>query len=275
MNDSLRRLPQELHERARAVASGDVAVAEPRHAATVVLLRDGDNGVEAYLLRRLSSMTFAGGMYVFPGGSVDPRDGDADIAWQGPPPEEWAGPLSAEVRLARALVAAAVRETFEEAGVLLASPVTADADHWKSEQAALLDRSATISEVLARNGLVLRADLLRPWAHWTTPEIEPKRFDTRFFVAALPEGQAPVHFRGESDHSEWTTPKAAIQRHAAGEIAMLPPTVFTLAEIGAYDTVADVMAAATARDIKRVLPKIVVSGDDVLLLLPGDPGYPG
>lgn len=274
MTEPLRRLPPEFHERARAVASGSVAIAEPRHAATIVLLRDGTDGVEAYLLRRLGSMSFASGMYVFPGGSVDPRDGDADIAWEGPAPEEWAAALSADVPLARALVAAAVRETFEEAGVLLASPVSGDAAHWTRERDALLDRSASMAEVLARNGLVLRADLLRPWAHWTTPEIEPKRFDTRFFVAALPEGQTPVHFGGESDHSEWTTPRTAIERHAAGEIAMLPPTVFTLAEIGAYDTVADVMAAATARDIKRVLPKIVVSGDDVLLLLPGDPGYP-
>jgi 8-oxo-dGTP pyrophosphatase MutT (NUDIX family) len=274
MNDEAsRRLPPELHERARAVASGGVAVAEPRHAATVVLLRDGADGVEAYLLRRLGSMAFAGGMYVFPGGSVDPRDLDAEIAWEGPPPAEWTSVLSADEPLARGLVAAAVRETFEESGVLLASPLAEGTD-WGAEQAALLDRSASMAEVLARNGLVLRADLLRPWAHWVTPEMEPKRFDTRFFVAALPEGQEAVHYRGESDHSEWTTPRVAVERHAAGEIAMLPPTVFTLAEIGAYGTVAEVMAAAAARDVRRVLPKIVVSGDDVLLLLPGDPGYP-
>ena len=270
----MRRLPPELLERARAVASGGVAVAEPRHAATVVLLRDGESGVEAYLLRRVGSMAFAGGMYVFPGGSVDPRDGDADIAWEGPPPAEWAAPLSAGEPLARGLVAAAVRETFEESGVLLASPIAGDPEHGAREQAALLDRSASMAEVLARNGLVLRADLLRPWAHWVTPEIEPKRFDTRFFVAALPDGQEPVHYRGESDHSEWVAPRAAVERHAAGELGMLPPTVFTLAEIGAYDTVADVMAAATRRDVRRVLPRIVVSGDDVLLLVPGDPGYP-
>ncbi|HEV2889073.1 MAG TPA: NUDIX hydrolase [Frankiaceae bacterium] len=272
--DTLRRLPPELHERARAVASGGVEVAEARHAATVVLLRDGDAGIEAYLLRRLGSMAFAGGMYVFPGGSVDPRDGDADIAWQGPPPSEWAAPLSADDRLARGLVAAAVRETFEEAGVLLASPVHDDRELWQREQAALLDRSASMAEVLARNGLVLRADLLRPWAHWVTPEIEPKRFDTRFFVAALPEGQEPVHYRGESDRSEWVRPADAVERHASGELGMLPPTVFTLAELAAYDTVDAVIEAGRRRDVKRVLPRIVVDGDDVLLLLPGDPGYP-
>ena len=272
--DPLRRLPPEFHERARAVASGEVAVAEPRHAATVVLLRDGADGIEAYLLRRLGSMAFAGGMWVFPGGSVDPRDGDAEIAWEGPPPSEWAGPLSADERLARGLVAAAVRETFEESGVLLATPVTGDAEHWKNEQAALLDRTSSMAEVLASNGLVLRADLLRPWAHWVTPELEPKRFDTRFFVAALPDGQEAVHFRGESDHSEWVTPRDAVERHASGELGMLPPTVFTLAELSAYGTVADVLNAGERRDVRRVLPRIVVDGDDVLLLLPGDPGYP-
>jgi 8-oxo-dGTP pyrophosphatase MutT (NUDIX family) len=278
----LRKLPPELHERARAVASGGVEVAEPRHAATVVLLRDGANGgagggaggIEAYLLRRVGTMAFAGGMYVFPGGSVDPRDGDAEIAWAGPPAAEWTAPLSATEPLARGLVAAAVRETFEESGVLLASPVPDDRELLGREQAALLDRSASMAEVLARNGLVLRADLLRPWAHWVTPEIEPKRFDTRFFVAALPEGQEPVHFRGESDASEWVAPNDAVARHARGELLMLPPTVFTLAEIGAYGSVAEVLAAAQARDVKRVLPRIVVDGDDVLLLLPGDPGYP-
>jgi 8-oxo-dGTP pyrophosphatase MutT (NUDIX family) len=270
----LRKLPPELHERARAVAAGGVEVAEPRHAATVVLLRDGAAGVEAYLLRRLGSMAFAGGMYVFPGGSVDPRDGDAEIAWAGPPAAEWAAPLSASESLARGLVAAAVRETFEESGVLLASPVPEDRALLAREQAALLDRSASMAEVLARNGLLLRADLLRPWAHWVTPEIEPKRFDTRFFVAALPPGQEPVHFRGESDASEWVAPRDAVRRHAEGELGMLPPTVFTLAEIGAYDSVGDVLDAATRRDVQRVLPRIVVDGDDVLLLLPGDPGYP-
>ncbi len=155
--------------------------------------------------------------------------------------------------------------------MLLATPSPADAE---SERKALLDRSASMAEVLARNGLVLRADLLRPWAHWVTPELEPKRFDTRFFVAALPDGQRTVHFTGEADTSEWVRPQDAVERHASGELGMLPPTVFTLAELSAYDTVDDVLAAATKRDVKRVLPRIVVDGDDVLLLLPGDPGYP-
>jgi len=280
---AMRRLPAALHERARAVASGAVEVAEPRHAATVVLLRDAaeGHGVEAYVLRRVVTMAFAGGMYVFPGGSVDPRDTEGEIGWHGPSAEEWSAPLNAEAPLARALVCAAVRETFEESGVLLAGPdeaatvdVSGDLTRWSHEQAALLDRTASMGDVLRRNQLVLRADLLRPWAHWVTPEFEPKRFDTRFFVAALPAGQAAVHFTGESDESRWVRPVDAVEGHARGELAMLPPTVFTLAELAEHGSVDDVLAAATARDVRRILPRVVVSGDDVLFLLPGDPGYP-
>jgi 8-oxo-dGTP pyrophosphatase MutT (NUDIX family) len=277
-----RRLPPELAERARAVAEGTHVPAEPRHAATVVLLRDArDHGVEAYVLKRPSSMAFAGGMYVFPGGSVDPLDGDRDVAWHGPVASEWTQALTADERLARSLVCAAVRETFEEAGVLLAGAtgddvvrVDADLEHWRREQAALLDRTAAMSEVLDRNALMLRADLLHPWAHWVTPEIEPKRFDTRFFVAALPSGQTPEHSVGETEHSEWVRPADAVARHAAGEMGMLPPTVLTLAEMAEYARVAEVLEAARRREIRRVLPRIVVAGDDVQLLLPGEPGYP-
>ncbi len=279
----LRRLPPELHERARAVADGSAPAAEPRHAATVVLLRDADPGpgVEVYVLRRVASMVFAGGMYVFPGGSVDPRDADAELRWAGPPAADWTVPLDAPVPLARALVCAAVRETFEEAGVLLAGSdhqhtvhVDDRVKHWAGEQAALLDRTSSMADVLRRNDLVLRADLLRPWAHWVTPELEPKRFDTRFFVAALPRGQQPVHFTGESDASEWVRPTDAVRRHASGEMDMLPPTVLTLAELAEYRDVDSVLDTATTRPVRRVLPRVVVSGDDVLLLLPGDPDYP-
>ncbi|HVE62912.1 MAG TPA: NUDIX hydrolase [Mycobacteriales bacterium] len=279
----LRRLPPELHARARAVAAGSAPVAEPRHAATVMLLRDSapGPGVEVYMLRRVAGMAFAGGMYVFPGGSVDPRDSDAEVAWSGPPDTEWTRLLNADAPLARALVCTAVRETFEEAGVLLAGAdgqrtVTVDHDieHWAGEQAALLDRSASIADVLCRNSLVLRADLLRAWAHWITPETEPKRFDTRFFVAALPEGQRPVHFAGESDASEWVRPADALARRASGEMVMMPPTVMTLVELAGFADVAEVLNAAATRQITPVLPRVVVAGEDVLLLLPGDPGYP-
>jgi 8-oxo-dGTP pyrophosphatase MutT (NUDIX family) len=280
--ESLGRLPREIADHARAIAQGTTAAAEPRHASTVVLLRDGADGIEAYLLRRQKTMAFAAGMYVFPGGSVDPRDESlTDAAWVGPQPAEWASILTADDALAKALVCAAVRETFEESGVLLAGAdadtVVADTtgDDWESDRLALLDRSLSLAALLDRRGLVLRADLLRPWAHWITPEVEPRRFDTRFFVAALPTGQRTRDVGGEADRVAWARPADALGAFERGELGMLPPTAFTLGELAAYESVAAVLAAGDARDVHPVLPKILVTDDDEAhLLLPHDEGYP-
>ncbi|MDQ1708941.1 MAG: hypothetical protein QOG49_326, partial [Frankiaceae bacterium] len=217
------------------------------------------------------------GMYVFPGGSVDVRDGAADLPWTGPPADVWTAALSADEPLARALVCAAVRETFEECGILLAGndgEAVADEPGWAADRAALQAGEVSLHEVLVRRGARLRADLLKPWAHWITPEFEPRRFDTRFFVAALPPGQAPTHFTGESDRGEWVRPVDALERHAQEQIAMLLPTAFTLAELAEFGSVADVLDAAAQREIQRVLPKVIVTSDDARLLLPGDEGYP-
>jgi 8-oxo-dGTP pyrophosphatase MutT (NUDIX family) len=283
---TLGRLPKEIVEHVRALASGDITPAEPRHASTVVLLRDsadagGARGIEAYLLRRQKTMAFAAGMYVFPGGSVDPRDETlAPDAWTGPTAAEWAGLLTADEQLATALVCAAVRETFEESGVLLAGPsageVVADTtgDDWEADRLALLDRSLSFAELLGRRGLLLRADLLRPWSHWITPEVEPRRYDTRFFVAALPSGQRTRDVGGEADRVTWARPVDALEAFERGDLGMLPPTAFTLSELSAYDTVADVLTAGDARDVKPVLPKIVLGDDEeARLLLPHDEGY--
>ena len=281
--ESLGRLPADIVEHVRALASGAITPAEPRHASTVVLLRDGADGLEAYLLRRQKTMAFAAGMYVFPGGSVDPRDEALpDPAWVGPDPATWAPLLNADEGLAKALVCAAVRETFEESGVLLAGSdsgsVVADttADDWETDRLALIDRSLSFAALLDRRGLVLRADLLRPWAHWITPEVEPRRYDTRFFVAALPDGQRTRDVGGEADLVTWERPADALAAADRGEFGMLPPTAFTLNELSTFDTVADVVAAGDARDVRPVLPKIVLGDDDeARLLLPHDEGYAG
>ena len=281
--ESLGRLPADIVEHVRALASGAKAPAEPRHASTVVLLRDRAEGLEAYLLRRQKTMAFAAGMYVFPGGSVDPRDEALpDDAWVGPAPAQWAPLLNADEGLAKALVCAAVRETFEESGVLLAGSdagaVVADttADDWEADRLALIDRTLSFAALLDRRGLVLRADLLRPWAHWITPEVEPRRYDTRFFVAALPDGQRTRDVGGEADLVTWERPADALAAADRGELGMLPPTAFTLNELSTFGTVADVLAAGDARDIRPVLPRIVVGDDDeARLLLPHDEGYSG
>src|SRR5439155_1344300 len=142
---------------------------------------------------------------------------------------------------------------------------------------ALAAGEATAAEPRhASTVVLLREDLLRPWAHWITPEVEPKRFDTRFFVAALPTGQRTRDVGGEADRVAWVRPADALAAADSGEMGMLPPTAFTLSELATYDDVAAVLAAGTARDVKPVLPKIVLGDDDeARLLLPHDEGYPG
>jgi 8-oxo-dGTP pyrophosphatase MutT (NUDIX family) len=248
------KLPGEWLERIEDILAGRVEPPRPRDAATVVVLRDHhEHGLQAFMLRRVSSMAFAPGAYVFPGGSVDPRDGDRTTGWTGPSPQEWGTAFGADATLARELVCAAVRETFEETLVLLAGPagdsVVGDtltdegAGGWEADRQALLDRSQSFAEFLDRRGLVLRSDLLRPWAHWITPAIEPKRYDTRFFVAAIPEGQRALDVSTEADQVAWVRPAEAVEAAQRGEMFMLPPTLATLADLTAYDSVAAVLAA--------------------------------
>src|SRR5215470_8668547 len=204
------RLPDWMAGRARDVLEGRTPPVAPRDAATVMLLRPPPGpdapdagGLQVYMLRRQSSMAFAPGAFVFPGGSVDARDAEIEVGWAGPDAREWGRMIDAPADLARALVCAAVRETFEECGVLLAGPaadtVVADTrgEDWEADRAALLARSVSLAGLLRRRGLVLRSDLLRPWARWITPVTEERRYDTRFFAAALPAGQRARDVSGE------------------------------------------------------------------------------
>lgn len=250
-------LPAHLVARYQEYVDGTVAPAEPRDAATVILLRDPatgsgtDGGPEAYLLRRHLSMDFAGGMAVFPGGGVDARDHAlAPSLWAGPSVEEWASRLGVAEPDAVALVCAAVRETFEESGVLLAGEsadsVVADTtgEDWEADRVALEGRSLSLTDFLERRGLVLRTDLLSVWWAWLTPVFEPKRYATWFFVARLPDGQRTRDVSSESSSVEWMAAGEAIVRAHAEELAMLPPTYLTLLEISQHGSVDDVRAAA-------------------------------
>jgi 8-oxo-dGTP pyrophosphatase MutT (NUDIX family) len=246
------------------------------------MLRDGADGPEVYLLRRTASMAFAAGAFVFPGGSVDPRDEDLDDdAWEGRSPAEWAKDLSCDERLARALVCAAVRETFEESGVLLAGPDSStvvedtSGDDWEADRLALIDRSLSLADFLRRRGLVLRADLLRAWTHWLTPEVESRRFDTRFFVAALPVGQRTRDVGGEADHVTWMKPQDAIAGSERGEMMLMPPTLASLRDLSEFESVDAVLEAAATRTVTRILPKLIFDANDQLkFLLPHDADYP-
>lgn len=230
------------------------------------------------MLRRQSSMAFAPGAQVFPGGSVDARDAEEEVAWSGPDAAAWGRIFQAPPALARALVCAAVRETFEESGVLLAGPsadsVVADttSDDWEADRHALLDRSLSLAGLLGRRQLVLRADLLRPWSRWITPIVEPRRYDTRFFAAALPAGQRTRDVGGEAADVIWLTPGAALAAGKRKEIELWPPTAVTLAELAACGDMATALAGQ--REVPVRIPEVLMREGAAWLTVPGVQEYP-
>lgn len=261
-------VPERLVARAREFYASGAQPATPKLASTVVLLRPE---FELYAIRRAASMAFAAGMFAFPGGGVDPRDTATRPAWAGPTPHVWAIRLGRDEDTARAVVCAAVREVFEESGVLLAGPdgstVVGDVSgaDWEAARAALQAREVGFAELLSGRGLVLRSDLLAPWARWVTPDFEPRRYDTYFFLARLPERQLTRQVGGESDHAVWAHPA---ELAAAGH-AMLPPTLVTLRELSAYSGVDEAMAAAGERDAATALtPRLDLDRDGARLVLP-------
>jgi 8-oxo-dGTP pyrophosphatase MutT (NUDIX family) len=300
--------PPEWPERIRALMSGELTVAAPRRAATVMLLRDEPEtgsppstapvddvrqprtgpgepadraatpvtrGLAVHMLRRRTSMPFAAGAYAYPGGGVDPRDDEVLVGWAGPARAEWAVRLGVDEAAAQAIVCAAVRETFEESGVLLASPAPdalvsdiTGAD-WAADRAALIAHELSFARFLEHRGLVLRSDLLGAWARWITPEFESRRYDTWFFVAALPAGQRTARTSSEADRTVWIAPADAAERYDTGELIMLPPTITTLRELSAYTTVEQVLTAAAGRDLTTVMTEARLEDGEVVLSWPG------
>jgi 8-oxo-dGTP pyrophosphatase MutT (NUDIX family) len=306
---------EKLATRLADIEAGRIAPAAPRDAATVVVLRTAAIGrdvapggyggsspretslgaapdtmapfaigrdVEVLMLRRPAAMKFAPGAYVFPGGSVDPADYGMAVGWHGPSPAEFGARLGASAEVARALVCAAVRETFEESGLLLAGapdggPVAVPAGaSWDADRAALASGALTLAELLSRRGLVLRADLLVPWARWITPEGEPRRFDARFFAAALPDGQQVVGHEAEAEHVAWLRPASAVGAARAGEISLLPPTAATLNDLASAVAAGAGLDGilATRRAIEPVCPRLVLEDGQAWLVIPDETGYP-
>jgi 8-oxo-dGTP pyrophosphatase MutT (NUDIX family) len=203
----------------------------PRLAATVLLLRPP---FEVYVVRRAPTMLFAAGMYAFPGGAVDPADTDIPTA--------------------------AIREVFEETGILLAGPspstVVADVStvDWEVARQAVEARQLGFGELLAARGLIPRTDLLVPWSRWITPEFEPRRYDTYFFLTRLPLGQRTRDIGAEADHTLWLPPGDA------AHLPMLPPTRVTLAELAACGSIEATLTAATGRDATTPIQPRLVDG---------------
>lgn len=244
----------------------------PRYAATVMLVRDRStpgSGVDVFMLRRVPTMAFAPRTWVFPGGGVDSRDDAPDLPWAGPSPAAWAETMGCELGLARSLVCAAVREVFEECGVLLAGPsadtVVADLrdPQWDAERSALLSKEQSFAELLLRRDLVLRSDLLSAQGRWVTPEFEPRRYDTFFFAALLPEGQIPDDDTSEADHADWTEPAELLTAYAMGEAILLPPTVVSVERVRDATAAADLVA--TSSPTRAVIPQLVeVAGQPMI-----------
>ncbi|MET9393347.1 NUDIX hydrolase [Streptomyces sp. NPDC006624] len=267
--------PPEWPDRIRALAAGTLTPVTPKRAATVMLLKDTGRGPVVHMLRRRASMAFAGGAYAYPGGGVDPRDDDHHVRWAGPTRAWWADRLGVDETAAQAIVCAAVRETYEEAGVLLAgeTPDSVVGDttgpDWEAGRAALVARETSFAEFLDRRGLVLRSDLLGAWTRWITPEFEARRYDTWFFVAALPQGQRTRNASTEADRTVWISPREAAAGYDEGELLMMPPTIATLRQLTAYGTAAQALADAPGRDLTPVLATARLVDGEIVLSWPG------
>lgn len=248
-------------------------------AATVMLARDGDDGVEVFVLQRTARAAFAPDMYVFPGGKVDAHDDSTDIEAY----TEGLAPAAASAALGLesgglAYWVAAVRECFEEASVLLARRRDgAPADVPDEDRRAVHDQQLSMVELCRRHDLVLDLSEIRYVAHWVTPVGEsPRRFDTRFFLAAAPDDQEGRHDDIETVHSRWVRPADAIAESEAGELALMPPTLACLRFLAEHATVDDALAAADAAGPPpRIQPKIRRGPDGSIrgVSLPGDTDY--
>ena len=258
---------------------------EVRDAATVMLVRDGDDGLEVFMLRRNLDSDFVGGAYVFPGGGVDAHDRHLDLEpiCEGRTDAEASDLLDLPGGGGLAFWVAAIREAFEEAGVLLAydrdgrvldltDPATAA--RFEAHRAAVDTGDRRLVDVCAEEGLRLACDAIHYFSHWITPEGPPRRYDTRFFVARAPESHAYLHDDRETIASTWIRPADALEAHRRKEFDIIFPTIRNLEAIGRFDRADDLLAASAAiESVPAILPRIVQDADGTRILLPGDPGY--
>lgn len=246
--------------------------AEPapaRASTSVVVARDGDDGLEVFMLERHLNSDFAGGAYVFPGGKLD----DADLASGfSELMDGWPGTLAGDMGeddldLARGLVVCAIREVFEEAGILLArgsdgTPVRlGEAEELIEIRHSLQAGERDALEGTRRAKVRFAADMLRFWTRWVTPIQSPRRYDTRFFVARMPHDQVPLHDDVEMTASVWITPREAVRQGLAGERSIIFPTRKMLESLLPYDSADALFEAAVGRPNHPILPRIVIDND--------------
>jgi 8-oxo-dGTP pyrophosphatase MutT (NUDIX family) len=258
--------------------------AAPKESATVILVRNNDSGSwEVFLARRHKQQSFMAGAYVFPGGQVDTADSDPELSScistvDNFDPQALLKDASLTPEMAQSLFICAIRETFEETGVLLAQ--TLDGNFIKLESAQDVARVAayrrelnsgrlTLKEIAQRESLCFPLPALVPYAHWITPEIAPKRFSTRFFLARLPDGQEATTDSDELTEFLWVTPGDALQMHLNGKMMLMPPTLKTLEELSVFAGMDELFEQARHRTIYPILPEASAN----VLMLPHDPEY--
>lgn len=256
-----------------------------RDAATVMLVRDTDAGrMEVFMLRRNLNSDFVGGAYVFPGGAVDEADRHADLeaVCEGRSDDQASVMLDVD-RGGLAFWVAAIRECFEEAGVLLANGIDGEvisfadpevARRFDEHRRAVDSGERRLVEVCESEKLRLAVDRIHYFSHWITPVGPPRRYDTRFFVTAAPPEQVPLHDDRETIANLWVNPADALRRHEAGELDLIFPTIKNLEAVARFETSAELLAAAAAvEQVPTILPRITAGAHGVRILLPGDPGY--
>jgi 8-oxo-dGTP pyrophosphatase MutT (NUDIX family) len=249
------------------------AGARARLAATAVILRDGERGIEAFMVVRHHAIDFASGALVFPGGKVEAADGDA--AWVALMPE--GVPLAN-----RPLYVAAARETFEEAGLMLARRCGSAGLICAQEalelvarhRSSLVSGETTFISMVRKEGLTLATELMIPYAHWITPEGLPKRFDTHFFLVAAPVGQLGAHDGSESVDGLWIRPEQALADAAARRRTLVFATQLNLKRLTRHATVAEAVAATRATPVVTVMPRVINrTATNRTLQIPAEAGY--
>ena len=259
----------------------DLVTGPPRPAATVMMLRDGpgsNKGLEVFLIRRHLKSSVLGGVFVFPGGKVDKLDAELDTATHlDQPLAELHSALNEsdiDAPTAAGLYIAAMREVFEESGILFAQGAT----QAHAEQAtAMLREGKAFAAVLTDMKLRLQASSLAPWSRWITPvspSVMNKRFDTRFFVAAVPTGQIAMHDNHEATESIWLKPRMALEQHRDALIEMAPPQIMTLAHLSRFDSVQAAMADARSRRPPVIMPHPIDMDGMRVICYPGDDEHP-
>lgn len=243
-----------------------VNAAEPKPAATIVLLRDGPSGLEVLLLKRHRSSGFVPGAYVFPGGRTDEADADAEL-------RRYALNLR-DADVAPHYWFAAVREVFEEAGVLLARDEhgswvadTTESSGMQELRLALMDDGATLLDVVRRCGCRIDFSGVVYFAHWITPLAEPRRYDTRFFAAAVPPGRTVQADPREMTDALWLTPGEALDRFSMGQLPMVFPTVRTLQQLADYSSTAQALAALRTAEVEPIMPRLVRTATGVGIVI--------